>query len=107
MFKKLHAAGCIIPEEGGVYKPTIFFDVEGVASAFFFADDKVVFAKFEMGDGGLEHGGGPSENRFGIGGEFMDRFVTDESYKDGLFIDDDGSASAKSADERDGGGKLV
>lgn len=50
MFEELHAGGCVVPEEGSVNKPAIFFDVEGVAAAFVVTKSEVVFAEGEVGE---------------------------------------------------------
>ncbi len=107
MFEELHARGCVVPEERGVDEPTIFFDVEGVATAFVIVQGEVVFAKEEVRDGGGEHRVGPSENRLWIRREVVERFVADEGDEEGVFIDDDGATTGEATNQGDGRGKCV
>lgn len=107
VFEISHVLFCIIPKKGCMNKPSIFFDVEGIASTFARADDKVVFAQLEVGSGFLQHGGCKAQDGLWIGGKGVERFVADESDKDSFFIDDHCATATKSSDKRNGGRQFV
>lgn len=100
MQQQSHPFWLVIPKEGGVVQPAIFFEILGVAAALFLAEDIVIFvdAKIFVGEDGRVELFGPLEDWLRECGKGFS--LADEGDKERGFVDDDGSSTAEASNER-------